>query len=709
MKKLILIACIFLCLAACYPSSSIFASSKSQLSDEKWYQHAWRRNVLDMHIPDWNPEFLSKFDPNNYIDMLKLAGAQSAVVYTHSHAGACFYPTKVGHMHQNLKGRDIFGEVLNICHKNNIKVVAYFSLIFDTWAYRNHPDFKIIDADGCGVNDKSRYGVCCLNSPYRDYVVAHIRELCQNYDFDGIRFDMTFWPDVCHCKFCKEKYQKEVGGQIPTEPNWSDPNWVKFQRARERWLTEFAALATSTVKAIKPNVSVEHQCSTLLSPWIQGSTVDLFDNCDFLQGDFYGGKLQSSFVNKLLYNLTKNKPHGFETSSAVSLRDFTILKSPELLKAKAFCAMANSGAFIFIDTIDPAGTINPAPYSRLRDVWNQTKPYEKYLGGDLIQDVAIYISTESKFNLGKENMPHIESATSAAQALIYDHIPFGVITRKNLDRLNNYQVIILPDILMISPVEAEALRNYVRQGGSIYASKYTSLVTTDGVKHDNFLLADVFGANFSAVTKENYTFISPAAEGKGFFDGFNDKYPFGLNATQFIVKADPNAQILANIILPYTDPADFNNFASIHCNPPGKTTDYPALIRNKFGRGLSIYSTANFEVYPYAQKYFAKIIRSLAAKPLFFDSDAPKSVEITAFDQPENDRIIVNMLNFQEELPNIPVGDFNVRIYVGDKKVKNLLILPAEKKIPYKFKNGYLEFTHPVFETFSMFAINFKK
>ena len=42
-----------------------------------------------------------------------------------------------------------------------------------------------------------RFGVCCPNSPYRDYAAAWAGELLSRYPVDGVRFDMTFWPAIC--------------------------------------------------------------------------------------------------------------------------------------------------------------------------------------------------------------------------------------------------------------------------------------------------------------------------------------------------------------------------------------------------------------------------------------------------------------------------------------------------------------------------------
>ena len=133
--------------------------------------------------------------------------------------------------------------------------------------------------------------------------------------------------------------------------------------------------------------------------FVGGVGWQMADRMDFLQGDFYGGTLQGSFVNKLLYSLTPNRPFGFETSSSPQLRDQTGLKSAELIRARAFAAVANGGAFVFIDQIDPDGTVNPRPYRRIAPVYQELARYEPYLVGEMVQDVAVYFSTASKVDL----------------------------------------------------------------------------------------------------------------------------------------------------------------------------------------------------------------------------------------------------------------------------------------------------------------------
>ena len=273
-------------------------------------------------------------------------------------------------------------EMIDACHDKEIAVALYCSLIFDRYAADTHPEWRMRTWDGKFQGDGGRHGVMCINSPYREYVRSFTEEICQNFDFEGIRFDMTFWPWLCYCEHCQTRFDKEVGGEIPKTVHWLDEKWVAFQRCRERWLVEFARLATVTVRRFKPNASVEHQSSTYPLNWMFGVTEDLTLENDFLQGDFYGDQLQGSFVRKLLERLTPNRPFGYETSFSLTLQDHTAMKSEALLEAKASAAIADSAAFIFIDAINPDGTVNYRAHDRMGSIFDRLLPYYEHLGGE---------------------------------------------------------------------------------------------------------------------------------------------------------------------------------------------------------------------------------------------------------------------------------------------------------------------------------------
>lgn len=688
---------------------------------EKWYKKAWRRNVVDMHIDDWDPLFLSEFDPENYVNMLTLAGVDSAVVYAHSHVGHCYYQTDLGHRHAGIQGRDIFREVVDLCHKNNIAVVAYYSLIFNNWLYQTHPDWQIMTCEGKEAGENSRYGVCCPNSPYRDQVLLEIKELCENYEFEGLRYDMTFWPTVCYCKYCAQRYEKEVGSQLPRKVNWRDPDWVAFQRKREAWLVDFAKLTTDAARRYKPGVSVEHQSSTFPLGWQFGVTTPLAKQNDFLQGDFYGGLLQQSFVCKLLQNLTVNRPAGYETSLTGHIVGNNY-KSKELLEMHVLGAVANSAAFIFIDSIHPTGRLNADIYKTMRAIFDKTRKYDSYLGGELKADVAIFLSTESKnemttakvtdqdvaMNSTHGKMPHTENAVNTARAMIHNNILYDVITRENLDHLSKYQVVIIGNAAMMDDMETEALRNYVKNGGSLYAGKYTSLFHKDGNSESDFMLSDVFGVSYEGETRENVTFITPTAQGQPYAPQYGKDYPMSIGSTQLKVKASEQAVVLGKMVLPYTLPQDKSRFVSIHTNPPGIPTDNPSIVIHSYGQGKVVYVSCELENEESHEPVFVNLIQSLIKNGTVLKSDAPKSVEITVFHQEENKRFIVNFLNYQQQLPNIPISQIDTTFNTGSLNIKSVKQIPNGNEIPFKASEKGIKFMIKDLKNFVMLTMDYK-
>lgn len=680
-----------------------------------WYKHAYRRNVIDMHIMDWDPEFLSKFDPDMYVERLRTARAQSAVLYAHSHVGLCYFPTKIGQTHAAFAGKDHLARTVVGLRKNGIAVVLYMSLIHDTWAYRNHQDWRIRRADGAGAADGSRYGICCPNAmAYRDYIAGLAEEVCAQYEFDGVRFDMTFWPRVCYCVHCAKRFADEVGGELPTTVDWEGPTWIAFQRRREQWLVEFAKHMTQTVKNKKPDATVEHQASTFLANWRLGVSEPLAAQNDFLQGDFYGDALQGSVIRKLLYNLSPNLPYGFETSVMLNLQNHTALKPEPLLHAKAAASIADGGAFIFIDAIDPVGTINPGTYETMGRVFEDTIPYEPHAGGELVQEAAVYLSTESKFDFAqnginvedysREGVPHLDALIGACRALRAHHVPYGVITKKDLTKLKRHKVLILPNVLMMDEEEIMVVRTWVEAGGSVYASRDTSLVTKDGERHADFLLGDIFGVTNTGVTAERVTYVAP--NGTEAFAPYTDHSPLMLPATQRTLIARDGALVLGTLTLPYTNPDDGEKYASIHSNPPGVATVRPSVVLNRFGKGMVIYAAEALELHEHCAEIFVRLLRTLC--PQFaVEAEAPACVELTLFHQADRGRFVLSAINFQKELPNIPVEGIQVSIDLQGSEITRVVELPGITEIPHRKNGERVHVALPKIRTLCMVAFEY--
>ncbi len=684
----------------------------------EWYKLSYRRHLLDMHIEDWDDRFLSRYDPKDHVRMLKLGNVKSAMVYANSHVGHCYWPTKAAHMHRGLKGRDVLGELIDLCHAEGLDVIVYYSLIYNNWAYAKDPEWRIVDVDGKGSREgpRARYGVCCPNARgYREFVLSQIEELCPRYDFEAIFFDMTFWPKVCYCSNCRKRFKLEAGEDLPTTIDWGNASWLRFQQKREQWLAEFAQMATSAVKKLKPMVAVEHQHSTVGAPWPLGVTDLLAEQCDYVGGDFYGGVLQQSFVCKLYQSLSPSMPFEFMTSIChPGLKEHTTTKSRELLENKAFLTIAHGGAVLMIDAVDPEGTMEESRYEKIGQVFARVREYEEFLGGELCADIAVYFSFDSKMSFAENGrkvgsgardagLPHVEAVLGVTAALRANHIPFGVISRKNLQELSRYQVLVLPNVLRLSDEEADLIIEYLKAGGRVYASKFSA----------RSKLAGVLGISGLEETKEKVTYVAPTPLGAGRLPGITSGHPLSVSDAQLKASLSDKEGILATIVLPYSDPADSSRFASIHSNPPGVATEYPAILRRELGEGVIIWSAASIEERA-AQSamhasVFSRLVESLAAEPFLFQLRGPACIEVVEFRQPREKRYLVNIVNFQSETgaPNIPVTDLVLKVRLKDKP-KKVMLLPDRTPLAFNWDGCYATIEVPKVETFRMMAVDYE-
>ena len=332
---------------------------------DKWYRKSYRRCLVDMHISDWSDEFFSEIDPKKYAEMMELSGIDAAIIYASSCLGICNWPTKHGYMHKQLKGRDLLKELVSECRGKNLNAVIYFN-IWSRWAYDTHPEWRIVLPNGKGtVENGWRYGLCCPNTGFNEYVLKMIEELCSGYDSDGLWVDMIGWfSNICYCEGCKKRFLDETGREIPHEINWDDETWITFQRKREEWLADFAEAVASTAKKARPGISIALQNTSMVHGWGGGVKFKFTQQSDYLAGDFPDGRADQSFVCKLLNSISKDHPVEFMTPRCENLSHHTTNKSYETFLMQAYASLANNACFVLIDAIDPKETLNPEFYKQ---------------------------------------------------------------------------------------------------------------------------------------------------------------------------------------------------------------------------------------------------------------------------------------------------------------------------------------------------------
>jgi hypothetical protein len=706
--------------ASSLPGSEIAASgaSISTAPVSKW-PYAYRRLLVDTHVPDWDPMLLSKFDARKYVETIAKSDFDAVMQYANSHVGLCLWPSKVGKQHNALKGRDFFGDVLNECRKHNLHTIAYFSLIYDIWAWDAHADWRTMP-HGEKFNNRTRT-VCPNSSGYRDYLEKCLTELTTKYEFESIFLDMTFWPTICYCNSCQERYKKEHNSEIPRVLNWEDPNWRLFQKTREAWILEFAYFATYIIKSVRPNTTVNHQYSPIFSSWKRGMPTDLSKACDYVGGDFYGGPSQLSLACKVFDGLSRIKPFEFHTSRTIGLGDFESIKPESEMKSSAAIATIHSAAKLFIDTLKPDGTLNENAYEYMAKANRFTIPYEPYLGGDMLADVAIYFDKESLYDPDEKQistnasisnrMPHLDAVVANARILSENHIPYGVITNINLDRLKNYRAVMVSSVFEMTLEQAAKFREFVNNGGILFISGVSSLnmLIAGGPK---FLLDDVIGVKFDGWLGTKWSYLTPKDEqiAKTIWPQENITYDGKM------VKALTSGtnDILATVTLPFVNPDAGNetagHFAQIWSNPPApEAGTNPGIVVNSFGKGKSVWLAATIESRNLIKhkELMLHLIKRYLPDPMYFEAETLPSVEMTLFDQPGKKRMLAGFASLQDQKNSGQVlSKIRIKKPTG-KSISSVKKLPGEASLNFTDKGVFIEFTLEPFDTLAMALINY--
>lgn len=662
-----------------------------------WYTRLFRRHLLDMHIDDWSPEFLSRFSPETYVENLKRAKINYAMVYFQSHAGLCYYPTKTGVMHSAFVGReDQMKRLVDLCHENNIRVCGYYSLIHNTREHDRRPEWRMLMADGQSRREAAvrrgdertesearaaRYGFVCPNNPdYRAFVLAQIDEMLSYFQPDAMFFDMPFWPHDCHCAHCQAAY----GGPIPVQPAIGSEEYMRYTQFRYDAMDDFVRMVTAHVKLRCPDMPVEHNYAmSIAGTEAHACGEGVAAQCDYVGGDLYGNLYNHSFACKYFRAASRNQP--FEqmfSRCKPALSSHTLTKSEDEMKTAMAVTMAHHGATLVIDAIDPDGSMNSRVYDRVGRAFSLQAPYEAYFRGDMLADVAVYYGVRS--NIAGQAYGSCACSRNLGRTLIRAHIPFSVTG--SFAPLAPYRFIFAPMLSALEEKDNERLARYVAGGGTLYLS---------GMGNRK-LVEKLCGHRFLRTTEETHVYLQPEAGAP-----WEEPLPFSGSAP--VVAPGSGCRVLATLRLPYTRPRDVR-YASIHSNPPAGRTDIPALTVSTYGRGKVIWSAVPLEAVEYTEfrTVICALLKDALPDVLPLSPDAPGHVELTAFR--DGSELMISAAVLCEETEAIPSLPFTVSVRTQQQPA-SVVLLPEQTAVPFTWEDGILRFAARSVNIFDMYLV----
>ncbi|WP_305768068.1 alpha-amylase family protein [Candidatus Epulonipiscium viviparus] len=431
----------------------------------KTYHQIIKKLHLDMHTPENILAVGNSLDIDKYVATIKASGAESVTVFARCGYGFAYFPTKIGVPHPNMK-RDLFGDIVKALRAENIDVTAYFSTShISTYQMERDKNFgwaaQRLDKTYYlnKKQDLKTYTPCPTGNFIYDNTLAMIIECATNYDINGIWIDGLYgmMNDVCYCDRCQEAF-----AQISNLPFGS------ATRANNRWRTDiiwkFINDVSLALKEIDSRLTVGADivgCLQWSLPKPQHEDFITYDP----QPDHSGLNISLS----LAYTAFRGVTSDMNIQRMRGWGHFNSRPLETLYTDAAVCAAMNSmliaGDIVHADTATPdiEAMKNIAKmFEYGASIHSKVKDIISYA------DVAILSSPENTRADNKSWKVSQDTIAGVYQCVLSAGLAAHVLFDEDLPQyLNNYKVLIIPELAYIGAAAGEEIKKYVAAGGKI--------------------------------------------------------------------------------------------------------------------------------------------------------------------------------------------------------------------------------------------------
>lgn len=679
----------------------------------------FRQVHLDFHTSPDIEGIGKDFDAEEFAHILEMARVNSVTCFARCHHGMLYYDSKQNpeRVHPHLDNRNLLNGQIEACHKSGIRVPIYTTVQWDYYTAGQHPEWLCVNEQG-GVNGipaekelgpymPGFYEVLCVNSPYRDFLKAHSKEILELFDpVDGLFFDIVF-PVDCSCKYCRQGML-----DIGLKPH--------DQRDRleyaQQMINGFKLDMTGFIRRYNKDCSIFYNkghIGTAHKPVTEAYT---HYELETLPSGLWG-YLHFPVTMRYARNLGKDcvaVTGKFHTMWG----DFHSFKNRAALEFECFSMLALGAKCMIGDQLEPNGKLSGPVYDLIGSVHSEVEKKEPWCrGARAVTEVGVF-TPEEFTGAGVGELPEaIQGAVRMLQELA---VQFDVIDSQS--DLTGYKLLVLPDNIIVSGGFAARLKSYIDVGGSVIASFESGLdegksrfsLNELGVVIRDQQTCDINGnpVRGKMYEKNNYAdYILPkGAIAKGMPETEHVMYMRGLE-----VEALPDSEILAEAIQPYFN-RTYEHFCSHRQAPSSGKTGYAGIVR----KGNTIYfSHPIFTQYRqnaprWCKQLFVNALDMLLSDRILYHS-GPSTVLATVNEQVEEKRWVVHLLHYIPERRSkeidiieevIPL--YNVKISLKSvKAIQGIFCVPQGKVIDFESKDGRVEFVIPLVNGHQMIAVKY--
>lgn len=655
-----------------------------------------RQVHLDFHTSEEIQDIGKHFDKRQFQEALKTGGVNSINIFAKGHHGWTYYPSKVGEQHPHLDF-DLLGAQIEACHEIGVTAQAYITVGWSAKDAREHPEWIRWDrlgkkprtieerkADkpdapfGWGWDNLSPEGA------YKQHILDLTREICENYDVDGLWYDIIPVWNINYSPLALED-MKSKG---------IDPEDKKAVRAyHSAKMNEFMADVRSLMKSIKPEATLFFNWSTHMYSmetfdyrfFDHNTKMDLED----LPTTWAG---YDKFPLRAKYFANEGKPVvAMSGKFHKAWGEFGGFKDKKAILYEAAAMVSFGAAVNFGDQLHPSGLMDLTTYQNIGYAYDYIEQIEDYgVGADHFS------------NLGLWMVPSQSSNDGVVKMLLEGQVNF--VVTNNLEDWSDLETIIIPGFDAFTKEELQRLKEFESKGGKLL------LLGRAGLNEDKTAFLFNTGLQYTGRATADIDYAMSNGELKGVITS-----PF-LNYTPAErTKITNEVETLVAIREPYFN-RTLRHYSS-HRNTPYKLTnaDHPGLVLN----GNVLYSAWDLgKIY---DKNGAKVHRDLFLAALksihktpVLEVELQSSGRVNLLHQPDQNRYIAHLLYASpvkrgdaeviEDL--LPV--FNTRVTLKvDQPIKKVRLVPSDKELDFRVTGSVVEVILPEFTCHSALVFDY--
>lgn len=426
----------------------------------------FRQVHLDFHTSEHIEDIGKKFDKKQFQTALKKGHINSITLFSKCHHGWAYHPSKANEIHPHLDF-DLLGAQIQAAHEIGVKTPIYLSAGLDEKITHRHPEWLVrnLDESTTWAKDFTEpgYHKMCMSSPYLDYLVKQIEEVCKNYDADGIFLDIA-GVQPCYCQNCIA--EREELGLNPYDEN-------DVLKHAEMVYKRYAEKTREAVDKYKPNLPLFHN-----GGHIRQGRRDLVNYNTHLELESLptGGWGYDHFPFSARYCQGLGVDYlGITGKFHGSWGEFGGFKHPNALRFEVALAAANGAKCSVGDQLSPSGEMDMVTYDLIGSAYSELEEKEEWLDNvESVADIAIISPEAYVGDLSTGQMTKVDdSGSGVCRIMLEGKYLFDVIDFES--DLNKYKVIILPDVIRADTDFAKRLREFCDCGGKVLATGKSAL------------------------------------------------------------------------------------------------------------------------------------------------------------------------------------------------------------------------------------------